>query len=98
MGLRSAATACQLSTSAVSWLSKQQGRLLFNYLDDFIGVSSPSTANTDFQALGDLLAVLGLQESAEKSCPPATVIVCLGVQLDTNNFILSVSPERLCEI
>jgi len=50
-------TACQRSTSAVSWLSKQQGRLLFNYLDDFIGVSSPSTANTDVQALGDLLVV-----------------------------------------
>ena len=53
---------------------------------------------SQIQALGDLLAALGLQESAEKSCPPATVIVCLGVQLDTNSFTLSVSPEQLCEI
>ena len=98
MGLRSAAMACQRSTSAVSWISRQEGRSLFNYLDDFIGVSPPSTANADFQALGDLLASLGLQESSEKSCSPSPVMICLGVQLDTNNFTLSVSSERLCEI
>ena len=38
MGLRSAAMACQRSTSAVAWIASQQGRLVFNYLDDFIGV------------------------------------------------------------
>ena len=46
MGLRSAAMAC-----------RQQGRSLFNYLDDFI--SPPGTGTTDFQALGDLLTLLG---------------------------------------
>ena len=71
---------------------------MFNYLDDFIGVSSPTTATTDFQALGDLLVSLGLQESSEKSCSPLPVMICLGVQLDTNNFTLSVSSERLCDI
>ena len=71
---------------------------MFNYLDDFIGVSSPSTATSDFQALGDLLTSLGLQESSEKSCSPSPVMICLGVQLDTNNFTLSVSSERLCEL
>lgn len=98
MGLRSAAMACQLSTSAVSWISRQQGRSLFNYLDDFIGVSSPSTATSDFQALGDLLTSLGLQESSEKSCSPSPVMICLGVQLDTNNFTLSVNSEHFCEL
>ena len=71
---------------------------MFNYLDDFIGVSSPSTATSDFQALGDLLTSLGLQESSEKSCSPSPVMICLGVQLDTNNFTLSVSSERLWEL
>ena len=82
--------ACQLSTSVVSWISRQQGRSLFNYLDDFIGVSSPSTATGDFQALGDLLTSLGLQESIENSCSPSPVMICLGAQLGTNNFTLSV--------
>jgi len=98
MGLRSATMACQRSTSAVSWISQQQGCSLFNYLDDFIGVSPPNTATTDFQVLGDLLTWLGLQESKEKSCSLSPVMICLGVQLDTNNLTLSVSSERLCEI
>ena len=32
MGLRSAAMACQRSTSAVAWIASQQDRLVFNYL------------------------------------------------------------------
>ena len=71
---------------------------MFNYLDDFIGVSCPSTATSDFQSLGDLLTSLWLQKSSEKSCSPAPVMICLGVQLDTNNFTLSVNTEHLCEI
>ena len=97
-GLSSVAMASQCSTSAVSWISRQQGRSLFNYQDDFIGVSPPCTATSDFQARGDLLTSLGLQESSEKSSSPSPVMICLGVQLDnTNNFTLSVSSERLCE-
>ena len=98
MGLRSAAMACQRSTSAVAWIASQHGRLVFNYLDDFIGVSPALTAHTDFQTLRDSLSTLGLQESFEKSCPPSSVMTCLGVELNATTFTLSVSPERLCEI
>ena len=70
MGLRSAAMACQRSTSAVAWIASQQRRLVFNYLDDFIGVSSSLTAHTDFQAFSDLLSSLGLQESSENHARP----------------------------
>ena len=59
---------------------------------------SPSTTTSNFQALGDLLTSLGLQEYSEKSCSPSPVMICLGVQLDTKNFTLSVSSERLCEL
>ena len=58
----------------------------------------PSTATSDFQVLGDLLRSLGLQQSSEKSCSQSPVMICLGIQLDMNNFTLSVSSERLCEI
>ena len=61
-------------------------------------MSPPRTANTDFQALGELLASLRLQESSEISCSPSPVMICLDVQLDTNNFTLCVRSERLCEI
>ena len=84
MGLRSTAMACQNSTSAVACIASQQGRLVFNFLDDFIGVSLPFTAHMDFQALSDLLSSLGSQESSKKSCPPSIVTPCLGVELNTN--------------
>ena len=53
MGLRSASMACQHSTSAVAWIASQQDHLVFNYLNDFIGVSPALTTHTDFQALSD---------------------------------------------
>ena len=98
MGLRSAAMACQRSTAAVAWVASQQGRVVFNYLDDFIGVSPAFRAQTNFQALSDLLSSLGLHESSEKACPPSPVMICLGVELNTDAITLSVSPGRLCEL
>lgn len=98
MGLRSAAMACQRSTAAVAWVASQQGRVVFTYLDDFIGVSPAFNAQTDFQALSDLLSSLGLQESSEKAYPPSPVMICLGVELNTDALTLSVSPGRLCEL
>ncbi|KAK3749047.1 hypothetical protein QZH41_006921 [Actinostola sp. cb2023] len=89
MGLRSAAMACQRSTSAVSWIFQQRGHSLFNYLDDFIGVSLPSTASENFIEPGELLHDLGLEESPEKASSSSTVTVCLRVELDTLAFTLS---------
>jgi len=59
MGLRSAAMACQRSTSAVTWIFSRTGRYLFNYLDDFMGVSDVSSALQDFLDLARLLHSLG---------------------------------------
>ena len=98
MGLRSAAMACQRSTSAVVWIQVQRGKELFNYLDDFIRVSAESEALSDFQELGVLLLALGLEESVSKSCPPSSVMTCLGINLDTVSFTLSVSRDRLLEL
>ena len=92
MRLRSDAMACQRSTAAVAWVASQQGRMVFTYLDDFIDVSPASNAQTDFQALSDLLSSLGLQESPEKACPPSPVMICLDVELNTGALTLSVSP------
>ena len=72
--------------------------MVFTYLDDFIGVSPAFNAQTDFQALSNLLSSLGLQESSEKACPPSPVMICLGVELNTDALTLSVSPGWLCEL
>lgn len=54
MGLCSAAMACQHATPTVSWICYQRGQSVFNYLDDFIGVTPPSTAVSALNNLGDL--------------------------------------------
>ena len=98
MGLRSAAMACQRSTSAVTWILNQRGLTIFNYLDDFIGASPPTLATSHFHELGESLHHLGLGEAAAKSCPPSPVMTCLGVELNTLDFTLSVDSDRLAEI
>ena len=98
MGLRSAAMACQRSTSAVSWILNRSGLSTFNYLDDFIYVSPLPLATSHFNEVGVLLNHLGLEESLDKSCPPSPVMTCLGVQLNTLDFTLSVDSDRLAEI
>ena len=98
MGLHSAAMACQCSTSAVTWILNRRGLSTFNYLDDFIGVSPPTLATSHFNEVGVLLHRLGLDESIDKSCPPSPVMTCLGVELNTLDFTLSVDSDRLAEI
>ena len=76
MGLRSAAMACQRSTSEVTLILNQRGLTIFDYLDDFIGASPPTLATSHFHELGELLHHLGLEESAAKSCPPSPLMTC----------------------
>lgn len=98
MGLKTAAMACQRSTSAVCYMLTQDGCYVVNYLDDFIGVASPDKALQDYELCGSLLRDLGLQESPSKACPPSTVLTCLGVEVNTLDLTLSVTPARLQEL
>ena len=98
MGLRSAAMACQRVTNAVCFMLSQVGCQVLSYLDDFMGISPPSTALEHFVLSGTLLRDLGLQESPHKACSPSTQMTCLGVLFDTVNFTMSVTPDRLREL
>lgn len=98
MGLRSAAMACQRITTAVCFICETEGHPTLSYLDDFIGVATPATAWQAYEHCGRLLEELGLDESPNKACPPATVATCLGVQFNTVQMTMSVTPERLAEL
>lgn len=98
MVLKTAAMACQRSTSAVCHMPSQDGCLVVNYLNDFIGISSPDKAFRDYDTCGLLLRDLGLQESPSKACPSSPVITCLGVEVNSLALTLSVTPERLHEL
>ncbi|CAH3121798.1 unnamed protein product [Porites lobata] len=90
--------ACQRITNAVCYICEMAGHHPLSYLDDFIGVATPDIAWQAYDYCGHLLAELGLEESLSKACPPATIQTCLGVQFDTVQMTLSVTPTRLTEM
>ena len=98
MGLRSSAHICQRVTSAVVYMMEQCGYFVLNYLDDFAGAESPDQAEMVFNLLKKLLENCGFEESVEKACAPSTVMSFLGVEFNTVELTLSVTPERVNEI
>ena len=66
-----------------------------NFIDDFIGSATKSQADTAFDALYSLLVDLGFTLSKKKLVPPTTKYICLGVEIDTENFTLSIPEEKL---
>lgn len=59
-GLRSSAMMCQQTTSAVTYMFQCMGYDCTNYIDDFGGAETPDNSTAAFNALGDLLSLLGL--------------------------------------
>ena len=98
MGLRSAAYICQRVTNAIRFMCQMLHIAIVNYLDDFAGAEQPDLALKSFQELGNLLVSCGIEESAEKACPPSTKMIFIGVLFDTDELTLSVTEERVNEI
>ena len=74
---------------------KSQGYDVINYIDDFICFGTISTAKPSFDALTKLLQKLGLNISTKKLVQPATKVVCLGVEVDTENFTVAIPTEKI---
>ena len=66
-----------------------------NYLDDFLGVSPPEKASSDFLSLKKLLSYLGLPINFKKLESPAESITCLGIQV---NATLTIPLQKLNDI
>ena len=97
-GLKTSAMICQRTTKAVVHCFTQLGFLADVYLDDFYGADSPARASTAFTSLRQLLQELGLQTSPDKDSPPSTKLVCLGINVDSEEMSLSVPPFRVQEL
>ena len=105
-GLRHSGLQGQRVTDAVSWILRRLGLetsedffQVCNYVDDLGGVEeSLARALEAFEALGKLLADLGLQESKKKAVSPTQEITYLGVMFNTVTMEMSVPPEKLSEV
>ena len=98
MGLRSAALCCQRTTNLITHIARKRGLTVENYLDDFMGAETWDQAASSFQILGDVLFEAGLVEASDKACPPACVVVCLGIVFNTRELSLTITPDRLSEV
>ena len=68
---------------------------IINYIDDVIGIGLPSVTQEAYQFLQTLVSQLGLDISKKKLVAPSTKVNCLGVMVNTEDFTLSVPPQKL---
>lgn len=96
-GIRSAAFNCQRTTDAVRFLYKKlYNRDLVNYLDDFGSAQLADEAEEAYQQLIHLIQdILGLDLGLDKCVSPATVMVFLGILLNTVLMEMSIPTEKI---
>ena len=105
-GTRNAGYAGQRVSSAILYILKGKAlgcgfHEVFNavvYMDDFGGCDSAEKAWKAYEALGKLLVELGVEESADKACPPTTTMKFLGIEFDTIAMTMRIDHEKLKEI
>ena len=85
-------------SDAVRFIMKNKGYDVINYIDDVIGFGTVTTATPSYNALFQLLQELGFGISTKKLVKPCTKATCLGVEIDTENFTVSVPEEKLRNI
>ena len=97
-GLRSSAMFCQRVTDAISFLFRQEGYFVINFLDDFGGVDVTCRADEAFRTLRHLLRELGVGEATSKAVFPCTSMIFLGILIDTEEMTISVPFDKFQDI
>ena len=104
-GLRHSGWAGQSITSAVTWIHRGLGIAFdgapynsLNYSDDLAGAEPLERADASFQAMGDLLVRLGLEESFDKASSPETEMEYLGVCFNSVTFRKSIPPAKMAQM
>ena len=76
----------------------QKGHKVTNYIDDIVGYDVNSAVDHSFQTLFSLLQDLGLNISHQKLEHLTTKAIGLGVEINTEDFTVSVPAKKLEEI
>ena len=99
--LRSAPKIFNALADTLQWIPMQEGiSCVFHYLDEFLIIGMPSSSQCEEQ-LKILLAVferLDIPVAMEKLEGPTTVLIFLGIEMDTQNLTLRLPKEKLCEL
>ena len=98
MGCRSAPYVMQRVTNTIRHIMKNLRHIIFNYVDDFMGIDEITPAWRSFKTLGNLLRDLGVNEAAEKTVQPSHIIEFLGIVFDMLRQIILLPEGKLKEI
>ena len=98
MGCRSAPYMCQRTTTCIRHFLANINYIVFNYIDDFMGMELPHRVWNAYITLGNLLRDLGVQEAEDKAVPPTTVLKFLGITYDLLRQILILPEEKMSSI
>ena len=88
----------QRLSDAIRHMMRHLGFDVINYVDDFVGVGTPSVARHSYDALIELPKKLGLEVSSKKLVPPSTKATCLGIQIDPEKCTVAIPQGKLCQI
>ena len=97
-GFRQGTNFFQRLSDSVRFMMRKCNFSVINYVDDICGFNTPSTSLDSFKTLKKLLTDLGLDISNKKIVEPSTKVICLGILFDTEEFSISVPPEKLAKI
>ena len=97
-GFKHGSAIFQRISDAIRYIMHTKGFKVTNYLDDIIGHSVCSQASKSFQTLHQLILDLGFEISQKKLVTPSTRVTCLGVEIDTVNFTVSITKDKVREV
>ena len=98
MGSKSSAKCCQKVSSAVVFIFTKWNYFAINYLDDLGGCDTAERAEEAYDRLQFLLNSFGLKIATEKSVAPCTLMVFLGIEVNTVLLTLSIPADKWTEI
>ena len=98
MGGRNSARSCQRITSAVVFIFSKHGFFAVNYLDDLGSAETEERAQQAFEKLRDIIRLFGLKEAVDKAASPSTLMVFLGLLINSIDLTITIPPRKLEEI
>ena len=96
-GHRGGSTACTRLSDLFRFLMRKRNYVVYNYVDDIMGIGPESTVFDSFNYLLQLLEDLGFPISTSKLVSPQTECNCLGIMINTVNKTLAVPAQKLAE-
>ena len=83
-------------SDAVTYIMAMRHHKVLAYIDDYIIIAPPETANQAFDDLYQLLNDLGLPINNKNVSAPCRALTCLGICVNLDSNTLSIDESLLC--